>query len=89
MSPVAPDGAASTGAKTSTGVRMRFDNVQILSVAHVDAPHPVASDEIESRLAATMQRLGVPSGMLERFSGIKSRRHFDEEKPWLRQPASF
>jgi 3-oxoacyl-[acyl-carrier-protein] synthase-3 len=60
---------------------MRFDNVQILSVSHLDAPHPVASDEIESRLEATMKRLGVPPGMLERFSGIQSRRHFDEEMP--------
>ena len=60
---------------------MRFDNVQILSVAHIDAPHPVGSDEIESRLEETMSRLGVPPGMLERFSGIKSRRQFDEEMP--------
>jgi 3-oxoacyl-[acyl-carrier-protein] synthase III len=60
---------------------MRFDNVQILSVAHVDAPHPVGSDEIESKLSTTMERLGIPAGMLERFSGIKSRRHFDESMP--------
>lgn len=60
---------------------MRFDNVKILSVAHIDAPHPVGSDEIESRLEGTMRRLGIPPGMLERFSGIKSRRHFDEEMP--------
>jgi 3-oxoacyl-[acyl-carrier-protein] synthase-3 len=60
---------------------MKFDNVQILSVAHIDAPHPVGSDEIESILEPTMRRLGVPPGMLERFSGIKSRRHFDEEMP--------
>ncbi len=60
---------------------MRFDNVQILSVSHIDAPHPVASHEIESRLEATMKRLGVPPGMLERFSGIQSRRHFDEAMP--------
>lgn len=60
---------------------MQFGNVQILSVAHIDAPHPVRSDEIESKLEATMKRLGVPPGMLERFSGIESRRHFDEEMP--------
>ena len=60
---------------------MRFENVKILSVSHIDAPHPVGSDEIESKLEATMKRLGVPPGMLERFSGIKSRRHFDEEMP--------
>lgn len=60
---------------------MKFENVQILSVAHIDAPYPEGSDEIESKLAATMKRLGVPPGMIERFSGIKSRRHFDEEMP--------
>ena len=60
---------------------MQFSNVKILSVAHIDAPHTERSDEIESRLEATMKRLGVPSGMLERFSGITSRRQFDEEMP--------
>jgi 3-oxoacyl-[acyl-carrier-protein] synthase-3 len=63
------------------GGEMKFDNVQILSVAHIDAPYSEGSDEIESRLEATMKRLGVPAGMLERFSGIKSRRQFDEEMP--------
>lgn len=60
---------------------MQFGNVQILSVAHIDAPHSERSDEIESKLEATMKRLGIPPGMLERFSGIKSRRHFDEAMP--------
>jgi 3-oxoacyl-[acyl-carrier-protein] synthase III len=60
---------------------MRFGNVQILSVAHIDAPYPERSDEIESKLEATMKRLGVPPGMLERFSGIQSRRQFDEAMP--------
>ncbi|MCU0305698.1 MAG: 3-oxoacyl-ACP synthase III [Thermoanaerobaculales bacterium] len=60
---------------------MRFDNVQILSVAHIEAPHPVGSDEIEAELGATMSRLGIPPGMIERFSGIRSRLHFDEEMP--------
>jgi hypothetical protein len=49
---------------------MQFDNVQILSVSHIDAPYAEGSDEIESKLEATMKRLGVPPGMLERFSGI-------------------
>jgi len=60
---------------------MQFNNVKILSVSHIDAPHQVRSDEIESKLEATMKRLGVPPGMLERFSGIKSRRQFDEGMP--------
>ena len=63
------------------GGKMKFENVQILSVAHIDAPHAERSDEIESKLEATMKRLGVPPGMLERFSGITSRRQFDEEMP--------
>jgi len=35
---------------------MRFDNVSICSVAHVDATHRVSSAELERRLAETMKR---------------------------------
>jgi 3-oxoacyl-[acyl-carrier-protein] synthase III len=58
---------------------MRFDKVQILSVAHVDAPQPILSEEIEARLAPTMRRLGVPAGLIKKLSGIESRRMWDED----------
>lgn len=57
---------------------MRFGNVSICSVTHVDAPHRVSSTEIEARLDATMRRLGIPKGLLEGLSGIVARRVWDD-----------
>lgn len=56
---------------------MRFDNVSILSVAHVDGPHRVTSAEIEDRLAAVMKRYWGRSDLLRGLSGIEARRFFD------------
>jgi 3-oxoacyl-[acyl-carrier-protein] synthase III len=57
---------------------MKFDNVSVLSVAHVDAPHRVPSEEIERELAPTMERLGVRPDLLRDLSGIIERRFWDE-----------
>jgi len=57
---------------------MRFENVSILSVEHVDAPHRVTSAEIEERIAPTMKRLRLPPDLLRELSGIKARRWWDE-----------
>ena len=56
---------------------MRFDNVSILSVSHVDAPHVLPSEEIEARLAPTLGRLGMDSDLLRNLSGILARRQWD------------
>lgn len=55
---------------------MLYSNVQILSVAHIDAPGTLESSEIERRLAPALSRLGISSGILEKLSGITSRRTF-------------
>ncbi|MCK5379599.1 MAG: 3-oxoacyl-ACP synthase III, partial [Acidobacteria bacterium] len=60
---------------------MRFENVSILSVTHVDAPHVVTSEGIERRLAPTMERLGMRSDLLRDLSGIRERRFWDEGVP--------
>ena len=52
----------------------RYDNVLISGLAHVDAPDVVTSAEIEAQLAPTLERLGLPMGMLEDLSGIVERR---------------
>jgi 3-oxoacyl-[acyl-carrier-protein] synthase-3 len=52
----------------------RYDNVLISGLAHVDAPDVVTSAEIEAQLAPTLERLGLPTGMLEDLSGIVERR---------------
>lgn len=55
----------------------RYTDVVISGLAHIDAPHVVTSDEIESQLARTMERLGVQAPLLEGLSGIGSRRVYD------------
>jgi 3-oxoacyl-[acyl-carrier-protein] synthase-3 len=56
----------------------RYDDVVITGLAHVDAPHAVSSTELEERLAGTLQRLRISSGLLEKLSGIEERRVWDE-----------
>ena len=56
----------------------RYSQVVISGLAHVDAPHVVTSAEIETRLARTLDRLGVEPGLLESLSGIKERRVWDD-----------
>jgi 3-oxoacyl-[acyl-carrier-protein] synthase-3 len=56
---------------------MKYDNVSVLSVSHVDAPHRITSQEIEAQLAPTMERLGIPLDMLRQRSGIIERRVWD------------
>ncbi|MEX1366104.1 MAG: 3-oxoacyl-ACP synthase III [Nannocystaceae bacterium] len=60
---------------------MRFENVSVCSVAHVDAAHRVTSAELEARLEGSMKRLGLPAGLLESLTGIKARRMWDEDYP--------
>ncbi|MEY3013751.1 MAG: hypothetical protein RIT45_2486 [Pseudomonadota bacterium] len=57
---------------------MRFENVAILSLAHLEAPHRITSTWIDEQLAETMQRVGLRAGLLEGLSGIVARRFWDE-----------
>ena len=52
---------------------MIFENVAVVGVAHVDAPELIESSEFEKRIAGTMERLGLPLGMLSQVAGIESR----------------
>ncbi len=56
---------------------MKFQNVSILSLAQVTAPHRITSQELEDRLAPTMSRLGIKPGTLSEVAGIKARRFWD------------
>src|SRR5690606_25349173 len=53
---------------------MLFENVSIASVTHIDAPRELTTDEINLRLADTMERLGIRADVLGDVAGIKSRR---------------
>ncbi len=57
---------------------MLFDKVVIAGVAHVDAPHRIASAVFEDRLADTMKRLGMRPDTLRMLAGIEARRWWDE-----------
>lgn len=58
---------------------MLYSNVQILGLAHIDAPGTLESSEIERRLAPALRRLGLSDGILEKLSGITARRVFDAD----------
>ncbi|MBL92061.1 MAG: 3-oxoacyl-ACP synthase III [Myxococcales bacterium] len=49
------------------------------SVAHIDAPLTISSEEIEDKLTPTMERLGIRKGLLQSLSGIKSRRFWERD----------
>lgn len=57
---------------------MLFEKVMIAGVAHVDAPHRIASTVFEDRLADTMARLGMRPDTLRALAGIEARRWWDE-----------
>jgi acyl-CoA:acyl-CoA alkyltransferase len=57
---------------------MLFKNVSIHSVAHLEAPIRVTSAEISERLAKTLKRVRLPVNYLERTTGIKERRFWEE-----------
>jgi len=56
---------------------MKFDNVSIVGVAHVDAPHRIPSEDLDARLGETYRRLGMPARLLESLTGVKARRFWD------------
>jgi len=60
---------------------MKFDNVSIVGVAHVDAPHRIPSEDLDARMAETYRRLGMPMRLLESLTGVKARRF------WMCRPS--
>lgn len=56
---------------------MRFSNVAILGVAHIDAPNIVTTKSIEDRVNTYTQKMGLKPLALEAITGIKERKHFD------------
>jgi 3-oxoacyl-[acyl-carrier-protein] synthase-3 len=61
---------------------MRFDNVAIAALAHVEPPEVVTSARIEERLRPLYERVKLPAGRLELMTGIRERRFWSiETKP--------
>lgn len=55
----------------------RHSNVALLGLAEVTAPVEVTSASFDQRLAGTLERLGLPHGLLERVAGVNARRNWE------------
>jgi 3-oxoacyl-[acyl-carrier-protein] synthase-3 len=56
---------------------MLFQHVAIAGLAHIDAPRRLSSDEINTRLKPTLDRLGIKTDVLGEIAGIHARRLWD------------
>jgi 3-oxoacyl-[acyl-carrier-protein] synthase-3 len=54
----------------------RFNNVALLSVASTLPTGVTTSAEIDSRLATSLSRLKLPTGLLQRVAGVRERRNW-------------
>jgi len=53
---------------------MRYENVSVATVVHVDAPVSVSSADLVGRLTSTLERLQIRPGLIEEVAGIRERR---------------
>lgn len=56
---------------------MYFENVSILGMGYVDAPHRISSASIEDQLKENIQRFGMRPNLIESLTGIVARRFWD------------
>jgi 3-oxoacyl-[acyl-carrier-protein] synthase III len=56
---------------------VKFENVSIASVRHLDAPQRITSAEVDEQLKSTMERLDIKPGLLEELAGITARRFWN------------
>lgn len=64
---------------------MFYENVNIIGLSNVDAPHRVTSLELETSLAENLQKFGMRPNLIESLTGIVARRFWD---PGL-QPSKY
>lgn len=57
---------------------MRFSNVAILGVTHIDAPNIITTKSIEDRVNKYTEANGMKPLALEAITGIEERKHFDQ-----------
>lgn len=58
--------------------QLRFSEVAITGLAHVDADVVVTSESIGDQLSTTLERFGMPLNLLESLTGINERRFWSE-----------
>ncbi|MCG6880028.1 MAG: 3-oxoacyl-ACP synthase III [Deltaproteobacteria bacterium] len=59
---------------------MKFENVSIIGLAHVDAPYRVTSAELETQLSPLLNRIQVRSDVIQSLTGIMARRFWEPER---------
>ena len=59
---------------------MRFENVSVAGLAHVDAPYRITSAELEEQLSPVIQRIGGRSDMIQSLTGIVARRFWETDQ---------
>jgi len=57
---------------------MRYANVNISAFGYELAPHIIASEDLEARLATVYEKLHLQIGQLEALTGIAERRYWDK-----------
>lgn len=63
---------------TDGNAAYRYTNTVVLSVAALEAPVVVTSDQIDEELSDTLERLRLRRGMLQRIAGVEQRRWWPE-----------
>ena len=56
---------------------MKFENVSIIGLAHVDAPHRITSTELEKQLLPIIERIHARSDIIQSLTGIVARRFWE------------
>ncbi len=56
---------------------MKFQNVSIIGLAHVDAPHRITSSELENQLFPIIDRIHVRPNIIQSLTGIVARRFWE------------
>ena len=59
---------------------MKFQNVSIIGLAHVDAPHRITSAELERQLSPVIKRIHARPDIIHSLTGIAARRFWEPER---------
>ena len=56
---------------------MKFQNVSVIGIAHVDAPHRITSADLENQLSPIIERIKARPDIIQSLTGIVARRFWE------------